>query len=300
MHGSTHKWLLLPLLFALLTIAFPAGAQGEVTLDTFTVQLWPEFDQPAMLIIYDFTLSEDTNLPVDVTLRIPANANLIAVAYAPTGDLLNVPYQEPIQEEGWKLLTLTIDTATVYHIEYYAPLERSEAQREYVYLWPGDYTVKTFNISVRPSVDTTEITTDPQMKSATTEGIAQSLLEWGTSDLEAGKQLPIRVTYTKSSDRLGVSDQPLETGVVDESTQGRVSLNNYLPYILGGLGALLILVGGLYFWQSGKGKSASRKRHRSPGEESANGDVYCHQCGKRAQAGDRFCRTCGSRLRRET
>jgi hypothetical protein len=125
-------------------------------------------------------------------------------------------------------------------------------------------------------------------------------LEWGTSDLEAGEELPIRVTYTKSSDRLGVSDQPLETGEVDENTQGRVSLNNYLPYILGGLGVLLILAGGLYFWQSSKGKSAPRRRHRRREESSDGGEVYCHQCGKRAQSGDRFCRTCGTRLRKES
>lgn len=131
------------------------------------------------------------------------------------------------------------------------------------------------------------------------EGGVPSLLEWGTSDLEAGDELPIQITYTKTSDRLGVSDQPLETGEVDENTQGRVSLTNYLPYILGVLGALLILVGGLYFWQSSKGKPGPRRRHRSRNEEAVGGDVYCHQCGKRAQSGDRFCRTCGTRLRKE-
>ena len=299
MYGSTRKWLLL-LLFVLLIIPFPAAAQEEVTLETLTVQLWPEFDQPAMLVIYDFTFPEDTSLPVDVTLRIPEDATLIAVAYAPSdGNLLNLPYQDPYVEDGWQVVTMTADTFATYHIEYYAPLTRSDEQREYLYLWPGDYAVKTFSVSVRPPVDTTEITTDPQMRSTTTEG-APSLLEWGTSNLAAGEELPIRITYTKSSDRLGVSDQPIETGSVDENTQGRVSLNNYLPYILGGLGVLLILVAGLYFWQSSKGKPVPRRRHRSRDEESGGGEVYCHQCGKRAQSGDRFCRTCGTRLRRET
>ena len=299
MYGSTRKWLLL-LLFVLLIIPFSAVAQEEVTLETLTVQLWPEFDQPAMLVIYDFTLPEDTPLPVDVTLRIPEDATLIAVAYAPSGgNLLNLPYQDPFEEDGWQVATITADTSAIYHIEYYAPLERTDSKREFLYLWPGDYAVGTFNISVRPPVDTTEITTDPPMRSATTEGSAPSLLEWGTSDLKAGDELPIKISYTKSSDRLGVSDQPLETGEVDENTQGRVSLSKYLPYTLGGLGALLILVGGLYFWQSSKGKPEHRKRHHSRDEEPEGGEVYCHQCGKRAQSGDRFCRTCGTRLRRE-
>ena len=300
MHGTLHKWLFLPLLFAIITIPFAAGAQGGVSLDTITVQLWPEFDQPSMLVIYDFTLAEGVSLPVDITLRIPTNANLIAVAYAPTGNLLNVPYQEPREEGGWQVFTLTVDTATTYHVEYYTPLTRSDTQREYEYLWPGDYAVGTFKVSVKLPADSAEITTDPQMRSATSEDNTQTTFEWGTTNLKAGEQLPIKLTYTRTSDQLSASNQPLETGVVDESTQGRISLSIYLPYILGGLGILLILGGGLYFWQSSKGKPSTRKRHRTQDEDIDNTDVYCHQCGNRAQAGDRFCRTCGTRLRKET
>lgn len=300
MYGSLRKWLSLSLLFILLAISFPVSAQESITFETLTVQLWPEFDQPAMLVIYDFTLPEDISLPVDITLRIPSESTLIAVAYAPTGNnLLNLPYQEPYQEGGWQVVTMTADTPAIYHLEYYAPLNRSESQREYVYTWPGDYAVERFAVSVRPPVDTTEITTDPQMRSNTADSSGLSQLVWEKTDLEAGEEVPIRITYTKTTDRLGVSDQPLETGVVDESTQGRVSLSNYLPYILGGLGVLLIVVGGLYFWQTSKGRPLPRRRHPRREESPENGEVYCHQCGKRAQPGDRFCRTCGTRLRKE-
>lgn len=300
MFGSLHKWVLLPLLLVLLTMPIPASAQGNVILDTCTVQLWPEFDQPAMLVIYDFTLAEGTSLPVDITLRIPTDATLIAVANAPVGNLLNVPYQDPYEESGWQVVAFTIDTDTTYRIEYYAPLTRIDTQREYVYLWPGDYTVGTFNVSVRIPADTTEVTTDPQMRSSASEDNTQTSLEWETSNLEAGTQLPIKLTYSRTSDQLSVSNQPLETGTVDKSTQGRISLNNYLPYILGGLGVLLIVGGGIYFWQTSREKPTVRKRHRTRDEDHDSEDVYCHQCGKRAQPSDRFCRTCGTRLRKES
>ena len=300
MQGSFHKWLFLPLLLTLLIVPIAVNAQDGIALETFTVQLWPEFDQPSMLVIYDFTLAEGTSLPINLNLRIPTDANLIAVAYAPSGNLLNVPYQDPVEENGWQVVTITVDTVAIYHIEYYAPLTQLDSQREYLFLWPGDHAVRNFNVSVKVPVDTTEYTTDPQMKVTTPADNGQITLEWGTSNLEAGEQLPIKLTYTKTSDRLSVSDQPLETGIVDESTEGRISLSNYLPYILGGLGILLILAGGLYFWQASKGRPNLRQRHHARDEESADEDVYCHQCGKRAQPADRFCRTCGTRLRKET
>ena len=208
-------------------------------------------------------LRTKVQLPIDVTLRVPADANIIAVAYAEAGGLLNMPYQQPITVGDWQAINLTIDTQTTYHIEYYAPLTTVNAQRNYAYLWPGDYAVNALDVSVKVPVDTTEITTDPSMADVTPAGSGQKFLAWATSDLSAGEQVTIQLTYTRTSDRLGVSDQPLETGVVDENTQGRISLNNYLPYVLGGLGILLILAGGVYFWQTSKGKSAPRKRHRS-------------------------------------
>lgn len=299
MRGSYHKWLFLPLLLALIMFPAPVSAQGGIGFETLTVQLWPEFDQPSMLVIYDFTLAEGTSLPINVNLRIPGDATLIAVAYAPSGNLLNVPYQQPVEEDGWQVVTFTADTTAIYHIEYYAPLAREDSQREYLYLWPGDHAVQNFIISLKVPVDTTAYTTDPEMSLSAPAENGQTVLQWSTTNLEAGNQLPIQLTYTKTSDRLSISDQPLETGNVDENTAGRVSLSNYLPYILGGLGILLILTGGLYFWQTSKGKRSPRLRH-ARSEEAVGGDIYCHQCGKRAQPADRFCRTCGTRLRKET
>jgi len=301
MHGSLQKWFLLPLLFALFITPFPAAAQGGIALDNLTVQLWPEFDQPSMLVIYDFTLAGNASLPVEVTLRFPGDANIIAVAYAEAGSLLNAPYQGPTPAGEWQTLTITIDTQTSYHIEYYAPLSTEDDRRNYTYVWKGDYPVNSLDVSLKVPVDATDVTTNPPMTDTSPSGSDQQFLAWSTSDLGGGEETNIQVAYTKTSDQLSVTNQPLETGAVDESTQGRISINNYLPYILGGLGILLILSGALYFWQSSKGRSTTpRMRHRSQDADSNGEEVYCHQCGKRAQPNDRFCRTCGTRLRKET
>jgi len=300
MHGSLQKWFLVPLLFALLTISFPATAQGDITLDNLTVQLWPEFDQPSMLVIYDFTLAGNSSLPVEITLRFPADADIIAVAYAEAGGFLNAPYQGPTAAGEWQTLTVIVDTETSYHIEYYTPLSTEDDRRSYTYIWKGDYPVNSFDVNLKLPIDATDVTTDPPMTQASPAGSDQQFLAWSTNSLSAGEEANIQVAYTKTSNQLSVTNQPLETGTVDESTQGRVSFNNYLPYILGGLGILLILSGGLYFWQSSKGRATPRKRHRTQDTDSIGEEVYCHQCGKRAQPNDRFCRTCGTRLRKET
>lgn len=297
------KWLSLALLVILLVVPFSAQAQGQISFEKVSVQLWPEYDTPDMLAILNLQLSADTALPAQVTVQIPGSVEkpyVVAVgqeAQAVTDQGIEYSYEK---NGEWLDVTVTA-TGPAIRIEYYDPqLIRSGDQRSYGYSWVADYAVDFFSVSILVPVDTTEITTDPAMNEITPTGTTQTYLDWETKNLQPGQRLPIQITYTKTSDRLSVVNQPLETGAVDENTSGRVSLSNYLPYILGGLGVLVIFAGGLYFWQTSKGKPAARNRHHSRSQDDAGEDVYCHQCGKRAQASDRFCRTCGSRLRKET
>lgn len=294
-----RKWLILALTLTMFFIPLSAGAQGEVALQTVFVQLWPEFDQPNMLVIYDFRAASGIPLPQIVNMRVPANAEVIAVAQERENALFNVPYQETAIDATWKQVTLTLDTATTYHLEYYAPLKRDGLQRKFVYLWSADYPVAFLLVSLRIPLDTTEIETQPSMLEMPPSDDGASYLQWSKENLEAGQQESVQIAYTKTTERLSASAQSLEPGSVDERTPGRVSLSNYYPYILGGVGILLILGGGIYFWQSSKSKPTPHKHHHARAEDNAKEQVYCHQCGKRAQPGDRFCRTCGTRLRRE-
>jgi hypothetical protein len=80
-------------------------------------------------------------------------------------------------------------------------------------------------------------------------------------------------------------------------------MNAVLPWVLAGLGGALIIigiVGGFYMWKNGTRRpGAKRKRHGQLQQESESEEIYCHQCGKRAQPGDVFCRTCGMRLQKD-
>jgi hypothetical protein len=44
---------------------------------------------------------------------------------------------------------------------------------------------------------------------------------------------------------------------------------------------------------------ARLRRAAGRGGDNESVELYCHECGTRAQTGDRFCRVCGSKLRVE-
>ncbi len=289
-----RKWLLLSL--AGFLFAFPplATAQTGLTLSKLDVQFWPEYDQPSMLVIYDFTVAPDTQLPISVKFHIPLEANLIATASTQNGQLVTIPVVGSSIDGEWQSFTINVEEKTAYHFEYYEPLTFNGDQRTFNYLWDGSYAVSEFSIRVLQPVDATSIVTEPVLKpNEGTDG--NTYLESTSFSLPAGKQFQLSLQYQKSTKTLIRPTSDLQpSSPVDENTPGRIALTNYLPYFLGGLGILLIFGGFVY------ANKARRRRHASNAQDDSDSEVYCHQCGTRAKASDRFCRVCGSRLRQDS
>jgi hypothetical protein len=195
-----------------------------------------------------------------------------------------------------------MDAQTTYHFEYYEPLTFNGDQRTFSYLWDGSYAVNEFSIRVLEPVDATSVATDPVLTPATGSD-GQTYYEGTPFSLPAGEQFVFNLQYQKATDTL-VSPQALQPAApVDANTPGRISLGNYLPYFLGGLGVVLIFGGFIYYWRANRRpvtRLPRRRQRASYDQEDTGSEVYCHQSGTRAKPGDRFCRVCGSRLRQES
>ncbi len=296
-----RRWPAVLLILGALAIPLAVHAQNPIKLSMLQVQLWPEYDQPSMLVIYDFKLPDSIKLPVSVSMTFPKEAHLVAVAsQAPDGSLLNTDYLGPTVTESLQTITIQIQTPTTYHIEYYQPLSRTGNQREFTYLWPGDYAIDDLSISIRVPPDTTNIVTDPIMKASKgADGSSDLIKDFGA--LPTGQDFPLRITYTKTTDTLSVPAESVQPSKpLGSNTPGRVLFSNYLPYILGALGIMAIGAASIYLLQP-HNRFAARKRltHRPRAETKSKTEAYCHQCGARAQPGDRFCRVCGTQLRLE-
>lgn len=297
-----RKWILILVLGMFLAFPSSAFAQTNITLASMNVQLWPEYDQPSMLVITDFTIAAGTKLPVDMAFRIPLDANLIAVAtYTTDGNLMNAVFEGPTVKGEWQVFTVTLESMAA-RFEYYQPITFSGSQRVFSYLWDGDYAVNAFDVRVLEPADTTSLTTVPKLSSISQEN-GLKYFEGESVKLAAGEQFALNLQYNKTTDTLIASSTGVQPSApVDENTPGRISLNNYLPYIIGGLGVLLIAGGFLYYLRAGRqpAKQSRRRAHTvNTDSEEEEEELYCPQCGTRAKNNDRFCRVCGARIRRQ-
>jgi hypothetical protein len=296
-----RKWFFALALLALLTAPAAARAQGGPSLEILSVQLQPEEDRSSVLVIYDLKLADESPVPVRMEIPIPAEADLNAVALDEQGGLVVVPYEVVEKGDAQNIVFTASTTELFYRIEFYQPYEREGEHRHFVYQWDGRYAAAILRVDLKEPLDSRNVATDPPLNDISEDEYGFVYRAATFTALPAGSPLTIIVDYDKSSDILNVAGSSIRPSqTVDENTPGRISVETFMPWIIGSIGLVLAVVGLLYLARGDRLRQIRpRLRHHKRAEEGGDDQVYCHQCGQRARPGDRFCRSCGSRLRVE-
>ena len=288
------------ILLLLLLIPFsPALAQGGPSLSKVDVLLWPEYDQPSVLVIYHIIVSDTTSLPATMTFHIPAAA--VKPAVVAVGETLTTVTDQGVNfstkaDGEWINVTIEV-TAPAIQLEYYDPSLIKKGQlRQYTYTWTGEYAVQNFHVELQQPFDASQVQTDPALGDVNAQPNDLTYHSANIGSLSAGQIFTLNINYQKQTDALSISSMPVESPVVDSNTVGRVSLTTYLPWLIALVGVLLITAG-LYYYFRGQPRTRPVRRRHDASAEASEGTRYCPQCGTRARSGDRFCRTCGTRMR---
>lgn len=303
-----RRWLIVLAILITLTISNPAQAKDPVTIQTLEVDIWPEYDQPSVLVIYRITLSPQTKLPAEMVVRIPRSAGVpSAIAEQTANGLFNLSYSAAGEEGDWLLFSFTT-TLPQIQLEYYdSNLLQEGDSRNYVYRWPGDYPVENMSIIVQQPRTATSMRLLPNTGVSGPGNDGLTYFNVPVGDVSEGSTFDLQVTYVKT-DNILTQSQAFEAvtpaAPVNRSTPGRVTLNQVIPWVLGGLGVLLIGIGTIWYIRTGRQPLPTQTRRHKPTSEARSATaedtqaVFCHQCGKRAAPGDVFCRICGTKLRK--
>jgi len=312
----------LALLLALVCLLFPVPvqAQSETSFDQVQVVLWPEYDHQAVLVDFYIALSPQTSLPANIILRLPADAEKpLKIAFQGWDGMLYSLNAVTTQSGDWQQVSFFTPYPEL-RIEYYDPnMLRSGDKRSYQFTWPVDYAVKSFSVRVQQPPNANQMAILPNLGGNHKNADGSIYYTGSFGSLEAGNQFTLQIDYVTSTTAsisntlLSVSPtQPIQL----DSIFNRWASYQVVPYLMSngegialGLGLLVgialpvasvLLASGI--WQPDL--KSWRKRVRLPGRAhgdvkkvSSQAEIYCHQCGKKAQPGDIYCRSCGAKYK---
>lgn len=289
--------LLLLLLAGFLLPTASGAAQAPLDqLERLKVAFWPDFDRASVLVLMTGELPADTALPAEVSIPIPDNAEINAVAQVIDGELFSIEYDVNDDEITF------ISTSPGIHVEYYAPYDLAGSRRSYDFEWQSALSVTDFAAEIQQPASATNLGSDPGAQdvfTSQTDGLVYH--SFNPRAVPAGTPYRLSFNYELSSDSLTVdpaASVPASGGTAPTSA---TSDTNWLM-IAGVIGLIALAIVGTWLIatrSSGKNKS-SRPRKPSPKNKQtkSGATIYCHVCGQPAEGDDRFCRNCGAELKR--
>ena len=271
------------------------AAPANPRLASLRIDIWPEFDRPAALVILQGDLTPDTPLPAAVTLRIPAAAGRpSAVAYGTPNEtrLLNLPHE--VAASGDYGVVRFNAPEFVFHVEYYVPIATASPARRTIHAWPGDFAVGQLTASVQEPAAAKDISVAPDLGPGVTgpHGLVYRTADLGA--LEAGKPLRIEVGYTKPDARtstqiLGLKAPAAEAAAPAGKSAAPAASTEFQPVwvVAGAAGASLVVALAILWWSRRRRDDAPRP---APGR-------FCPKCGAGTHPGDQYCAACGATLK---
>ncbi len=324
MNLSMTRIPLLLACLALLLSPLPARAQATPTLAELEIDFWPEYDQPAMLVIYRGTLAADAPLPASLAFAIPAEYGPpLAVAFTDSqGQLLNLDYTTTTAGEQ---MLIAFDAPTrKFQFEYYdTRLDLSAPTRRYAFNGAVAYPVQTLLLKVQQPTGASQLTAQPALDQQALAEDGLMYFSGARANLAANEAFSLELSYTKTDDTLSINRPPpliATPQLPSAATPTPLANTTTLIAVAAAIVGVLLVGGGVALFirarseptESAGDVPRARRRTKRPrriaptppisspadtGQGPAARAAFCHECGQPLQTGDQFCRNCGTKAR---
>ena len=199
--ASGRAGRVLALTIALLSFALIAAtpAFAANTFADYQLNLWPEYDDPRLLVIMAPKLDPSVPLPYTFSYGIPITAQLgMACQILPDG-AHDCQAQQSAVDGDMKTVTFSAPTQRQLFLEYYTdPFggERPDIRQfTYSFLPPGD--IGRLSVQVKQPKDAEGFVVEPAPQQTLTDAEGFSYLTYTFNEVKAGEPVDFSITYTR-------------------------------------------------------------------------------------------------------
>ncbi len=299
---------------------------AELSATQMKVSVWPEYDDPRVLVINQAELDPNVQLPADVTFNVPKGAEIGMACEVDSGGGHSCKPYQLVDMGDYQALTYEVEAQKTIFLEYYYDaFPAGTPERAFDFQYRPGFSVANTTIEVQEPLRSSGFTVDPPLPktSKDSEGLSYHLQDY--ADLPMDEPLSVKVSYSKPDANPSV--KPKDDGAAPSGSPaaaGAGSNNTALFAVLATLAFGTLVIGGYKVMRpapasSGRRGGAARSSARpqsarpkptraaAPGPERARGGgkpgkssggnvsdtKFCTSCGTGIRRADSFCPECG-------
>ena len=278
---------------------------AELRIARMRLSIWPEYDDPRVLILIRGEVTPASALPAKIKLPIPKGAELIGAGMvSDQNTLLNHPHEiQPGDSQDTLEFTLPVPRFFVewYHQPFVKTARPADKQFSYALTLP--YAIDQLDVDIQKPYEATEFRTVPE----TTQQIRQNdqggvFYQFSYQNVQPGQTTPFTITYVKTTDRPSVQKKQPPTASRPPSPSFWANPTTLAFAMLAGVTA--IYVSCVVVWRNFRPTlqdqvapvTANAVTPHVPSPAPMPAPNFCSQCGRKLEPSYGFCPECGQSL----
>lgn len=297
--------VLLPLVAGLALAAEPVpgvavqGPGSEPTIAALTIDIWPEYDDPRVLAIYDGMMAPDTRLPTEFTFVVPGDAQVhMAGGIAAEGGHIHADFDTRVRADGMMEVSYTLEVPHVYMEFYYDPLDGGNLRR-FTFPVISPFAIDSLAVRVQQPARAHDFVLEPAGVDSMRDrrGLEYEIVRW--AGLPAETTTRVTVSYRKTDRQPSVTAQAAQasarTGASADEPPAGPSRGRIWTWTLATLALGFFGVGFYKVFTTGPlvPRAGDRRQRKGAGGVSASQGRFCTECGQPSAPTHRFCGRCG-------
>jgi hypothetical protein len=229
-------------------------AGDDLTIGRMKVAIWPEYDDPGVLVIYDGRFADSSRFPLKTSFFLPKDAVISdACSLSPKGQHFCQLY-ETVNQGEFDEVILYLPFPNFYLSFHTYPDSSKTGEKNIDYRVRTNHTIEKLEMDIQQPLRSTLFTISPTSEDTSIQKDFNHF-KYTYSPVSRGEDKPFKITYSKK-DRLPSVDIKYSRMSGDQvwgspyDTQRQARTIIYMVFITGL--AVLLLIGGLYFYRRNK------------------------------------------------
>jgi len=198
---------ILGLILAAAVVASPALAASDnpPAIKTMKVQVWPEYDDPRVMVTYQGEFKDGSVFPQPVKFPAPLGSEMAMVcALKPPDDEHLCQLYDTLTASDSLAVSYTLPIPT-YYLEYYWDGIKTQTDKSFSFNYVSPYAIDSLELEVQQPLRATNFKLTQPYASASSDALGMKYYRYVFNNVTPGQTISIDASYTKPDNKPSVA-----------------------------------------------------------------------------------------------